>query len=113
MTAWTDYVKEFARKHNTTYGCALSMPDCSAGYRAMKGDKPKATRVKKMKASDMMPKDVKRGIPSAEQTKMLRDMKASMLPTKKGRGKKKQDVIGDIGRVADIGMKLAPLLTML
>jgi hypothetical protein len=112
MTAWTDYVKEFAKKHNTTYGCALSMPECSAGYKAMKGEKPKkAPKIKAMKASDMMPKPVKRSAPSAEQTKVLRELKESMLPKKKGRGKR--DVIGDIGRVADIGMKLAPLAMML
>jgi len=33
MSRWTDFVKAFAKKHNVSYGCALSMPDCSAEYR--------------------------------------------------------------------------------
>ena len=33
MTAWTDYVKKFAKDNNMTYGCALSDPACSSGYR--------------------------------------------------------------------------------
>ena len=33
MTAWTDYVKQFAKDNNMTYGCALSDPACSSGYR--------------------------------------------------------------------------------
>lgn len=111
MTAWTDHVKEFARQHNTTYGCALSMPDCSASYRAKKGEAPKrAPRIKKMKASDMMPKETRKGLQSAEQSAMLRDLKDKLLPKKRGKGKKGGDVIGDIGRVADIGLKLAPFL---
>jgi len=80
MTAWTDYVKEFAKKHNTTYGCALSMPECSAGYKAMKGVKPKkAPKIKAMKASEMMPKPKSRKPLSASQTATLRKLKASML----------------------------------
>jgi hypothetical protein len=30
---WNDWVREFAKKNNTTYGCAISMPDCKEGYR--------------------------------------------------------------------------------
>ena len=39
MTAWTDFVKSFAKEHNISYGCALSDPDCSAGYKAKYGVK--------------------------------------------------------------------------
>jgi hypothetical protein len=39
MTNWTDYVKSFAKANNTTYGCALSDPACSAGYRKKFGNK--------------------------------------------------------------------------
>ena len=33
MSVWTDFVKAFAKKHNVSYGCALSMPECSKEYR--------------------------------------------------------------------------------
>lgn len=33
MSKWTDFVKDWAAKNNTTYGCALSNPKCSADYR--------------------------------------------------------------------------------
>lgn len=39
MTNWTDYVKSFAKANNLTYGCALSDPACSAGYRKKFGNK--------------------------------------------------------------------------
>lgn len=30
--AWTLHVKEFARKHNLSYGCAMSTPECRQSY---------------------------------------------------------------------------------
>jgi hypothetical protein len=39
MTNWTEFVKKFAKDNNTTYGCALSNPDCSAEYRQKYGVK--------------------------------------------------------------------------
>jgi hypothetical protein len=30
---WNDWVREFAKKNNTTYGCAISMPECKEGYK--------------------------------------------------------------------------------
>jgi len=39
MTAWTDFVKDFAKKKSITYGCALSDPDCSKEYKSKYGDK--------------------------------------------------------------------------
>jgi len=35
-------VKQYAIDHNTTYGCALSQPKCSATYRREYGLKPTA-----------------------------------------------------------------------
>ncbi len=42
MSRWTDWVKKYARENNTTYGCALSQPKCSATYRREYGLKATA-----------------------------------------------------------------------
>lgn len=34
--AWTNWVKNWAKRHNEAYGCALSNPKCSAAYRMSK-----------------------------------------------------------------------------
>lgn len=55
MSIWTDFVKEFAKREGTTYGCALSDPECSKEYRAMKakmGPQPKVA--KKDRGYEMM-----------------------------------------------------------
>jgi hypothetical protein len=51
---WNDYVREFAKKNNTTYGCAISMPECKEGYKALypKPVKGKRGRPKKTKPLD-------------------------------------------------------------
>lgn len=36
MTKWTDFLKEYAKKNNTSYGCAMSDPKASAEYKASK-----------------------------------------------------------------------------
>ena len=36
MTAWNEFVIQFARKHKMTYGCALTDPNCSAAYHQSK-----------------------------------------------------------------------------
>jgi hypothetical protein len=46
MTAWTDFIREYAKEHNTSYGCALSTPDCSKQYFEKK-NKPKVIRMKR------------------------------------------------------------------
>jgi len=38
--AWNEHVKDFARRNNTTYGCALSMPECKAEYAEKKKSMP-------------------------------------------------------------------------
>ncbi len=35
-SAWVEWIKKFAADNNTTYGCALSNPKCSATYRRWK-----------------------------------------------------------------------------
>jgi len=43
---WVSFVKEFASKNNTTYGCALSNPECSQGYKAKYGSSKKVSQNK-------------------------------------------------------------------
>jgi hypothetical protein len=35
-SAWVEWIRKFAADNNTTYGCALSNPKCSATYRRWK-----------------------------------------------------------------------------
>jgi hypothetical protein len=59
MTNWTDYVKSFAKANNLTYGCALSDPACSAGYRKKFGNKKPLG--KKEKQKELFKEAVERG----------------------------------------------------
>ena len=38
---WIEFVREWAKKNNMTYSCALSQPQCSQEYRAKYGDRKK------------------------------------------------------------------------
>jgi hypothetical protein len=53
MSRWTDWVKKYARENNTTYGCALSQPKCSATYRREYGLKPTAKNEAYFKSADV------------------------------------------------------------
>ena len=50
MSKWTDFVKDFARRNNMTYGCALSDPACSKEY---KEHNPKLTKKEKKESENM------------------------------------------------------------
>lgn len=56
MSVWTDFVKDFARRNSVSYGCALSMPECSIEYRK-KHPKP----VPKKKQKELFKEAVERG----------------------------------------------------
>jgi hypothetical protein len=49
MTKWTDFVKAFAKKHNLSYGCALSDVRCREEYHYYKTADLKPTEKKKSK----------------------------------------------------------------
>ena len=51
MTAWTDHIREYAKKHGLTYACALSQPDCAATYKAKKEVPAKAVIGKAVRVS--------------------------------------------------------------
>ena len=36
MNRWTEFVKDYAKKHNQSYACALSDPKTKAAYNALK-----------------------------------------------------------------------------
>jgi hypothetical protein len=39
VNAWVLFVKQYCKDKNLSYGCALSMPECSASYKKSKGQK--------------------------------------------------------------------------
>lgn len=53
MSKWIEHIKEFAKKTNKSFGCALSDPECSASYRRKKNEPeqitPSPTKVKTKK----------------------------------------------------------------
>lgn len=60
MTAWTDFIKAFAAKKGISYGCALSDPAASAGYKATKPPaKAKAPKSYKAMLKKGLPKEPK------------------------------------------------------
>lgn len=60
---WITHVKEMAKKLNTTYGCALSMPEVSRSYQ----DKKKGKKVK-------IDKDIDKDINKDKSTKELQEL---------------------------------------
>lgn len=46
MSRWTDWVKSWAAKNNTSYGCALSQPECSEEYHKKFGTRKNLPRKK-------------------------------------------------------------------
>ena len=45
--AWVTHVKQYAAANKTTYGCALSMPECKAAYKKEPTKVPKTKESKK------------------------------------------------------------------
>lgn len=50
---WIEFVKDFAKKNNTTYGCALSDPKLKEQYRAKYGNRKKLPAKKEREAMAM------------------------------------------------------------
>lgn len=65
MSRWVDFVKEWAKKNNISYGCALSNADMKAEYYKMYPKKVKKGD-KKFDASNVNVIDLEEAIPSAE-----------------------------------------------
>jgi len=58
MTAWTEHIKDFAKRKGLTYGCALSDPECSKEYKAKRP--PKLNKKEKKEVSGMVISEVKK-----------------------------------------------------
>jgi len=56
MSNWTNFVKEFARKHNVSYGCAMAMPECSIEYKKLHPKKPTKKQSKKAVNTELLEK---------------------------------------------------------
>jgi uncharacterized Zn-finger protein len=54
---WTDFVKKWASDNDTTYGCALSKPECSQAYRAKYGHRKKLSQKKERELMGAEDKD--------------------------------------------------------
>jgi hypothetical protein len=54
---WVDFVRMWAKDHDTTYGCALSQPECSKEYRAKYGITKKVPRKMENEMMGMEDKD--------------------------------------------------------
>ena len=50
---WIQHVKEYAIKHNISYGCAISTPDCKAEYQAKYGNRKKLSKKKEKELMGM------------------------------------------------------------
>ena len=57
MSRWTDFVKKWAQDHDTTYGCALSQPECRAEYWTKYGNRKKLPVKKERELMGMEDKD--------------------------------------------------------
>jgi len=70
MTAWTEHVKAFAKEHNISYPCAISMPACMDSYKGViRGAKPFRRAKPKPKVAQPKPK-----VYSAEDKTAIREM---------------------------------------
>ena len=50
---WIEFVRKWARDHDTTYGCALSQPACKAEYKGKYGNRKKLTQKKEREMMGM------------------------------------------------------------
>lgn len=50
---WIEFVRKWARDHDTTYGCALSQPACKAEYKSKYGSRKKLTQKKEREMMGM------------------------------------------------------------
>jgi hypothetical protein len=55
-TAWTDHIRDFAKRKGLSYGCALSDPECSTEYHAKRP--PKLNKKEQKEAENMGAEDV-------------------------------------------------------
>lgn len=54
---WTEWVRKWAKDHDTTYGCALSQPECRDEYRGKYGNRKNLTQKKEREMMGAEDKD--------------------------------------------------------
>lgn len=57
MSRWTDWVRKWAKDHDTSYGCALTQEDCRAEYHKKYGNRKKLPRKTERELMGMEDKD--------------------------------------------------------
>ena len=56
---WIEFVRKWAKDHDTTYACALSQPACSQEYRGKYGNRKNLTKKKEKEDTDSSAKEKK------------------------------------------------------
>jgi hypothetical protein len=78
MSKWTEFIKDFARRHNLSYGCAMSDKRCSAEYKQYKINELNIFEKKKSKKvilSEQKSKKVKPILEIPEEQPILKEQK--------------------------------------
>jgi len=99
--AWTTHVREFAKKNNMTYMCALSTPECSASYK--KPEKTKRKRLSQNAEREMM------GFEEEDTRAVNKQRKAKLAESKMklGEQKAKLDVARELSKMGVEDIKSA------
>lgn len=56
---WVEFVRDFAKRNNVSYMCAVSKPECKAEYRAKYGNPKKLSQKKEREMMGAQDIDVK------------------------------------------------------
>jgi hypothetical protein len=106
MTAWTEHVREYAKTHNLSYGCAMTEPNCKASYKAKKPQKlnKKETKENESMGAEEPTGEVNRTLhKKAEHKKKVVGLKAKM--TKKQVEKELLEKTKSISENKQMGME--------
>jgi hypothetical protein len=105
-TNWTNYVKDFAKANNLTYGCALSDPACSAGYKKKFGNKKPLGKNKETES--MTAEDTNRAGKTFKQEKDFKARKTAMK-TKLNKLQVQKQLLETIGMMAEDTNQFVPV----
>lgn len=103
-SAWVEHIRDFAKRNNLTYGCALSDPKCSEEYR-IKFPKPakKGKKVKKLDLSktEFVPLE-EAEMDTEPKTKMVVEKKPVVVTKKVNEVKKAYDAVQELRKLLKI-----------
>lgn len=86
MSRWIEWIREYAKKTNKSYGCALSDPECSASYRRKYGDAKKVSAKVEQERMGIEDKD-------APAPPIIIEIVETSKPIKKSRTKKIKPIL--------------------